>query len=45
MIADTLRENPWIMKLGSMIICIMVIVSVASKLRNKNEVADKKKDK
>ncbi|CAD6235652.1 GSCOCG00007952001-RA-CDS [Cotesia congregata] len=46
MIANTLRENPWIMKLGSMIICILVIVSVVSKLRNKTETpATKKKDK
>ncbi|XP_043478524.1 protein disulfide-isomerase A4 [Leptopilina heterotoma] len=42
MIANALRENPWIMKLGSITIGVVVIVSVASKLRRKAEVPQKK---
>ncbi|XP_033215332.1 protein disulfide-isomerase A4 [Belonocnema kinseyi] len=42
MIANALRENPWIMKLGSITIGVVVIVSVASKLRRKSEVPQKK---
>lgn len=42
MIANFLRENPWIMKLASIIMGVMIIVSVASKLRKKSETPEKK---
>ncbi|XP_034948252.1 thioredoxin domain-containing protein [Chelonus insularis] len=42
MIANFLRENPWLMKLGSITIGVFVIVSVASKLRRKPELPEKK---
>ncbi|KOC70315.1 Thioredoxin domain-containing protein [Habropoda laboriosa] len=42
MIANFLRENPWVMKLGSMTIGVFIIISVASKFRRKTEVALKK---
>ncbi|XP_011301871.1 thioredoxin domain-containing protein [Fopius arisanus] len=45
MIANFLRENPWIMKLASIIMGVMIIVSVASKLRKKSETPEKKKEK
>lgn len=45
MIANFLRENPWIMKLTSIIMGVMIIVSVASKLRKKSETPEKKKEK
>ncbi|XP_035743682.1 uncharacterized protein LOC118451354 [Vespa mandarinia] len=41
-IADFLRENPWVMKIGSITIGVLVIVSVASKLRHKTDVPQKK---
>jgi len=41
MCANFLRENPWVMKLGSIIICVLLIVSVASKLRRKAETQKK----
>lgn len=42
LIANFLRENPWVMKLGSITIGVLVIVSVASKLRRKSEIPTKK---
>ncbi|XP_006615349.1 thioredoxin domain-containing protein [Apis laboriosa] len=42
MIANFLRENPWIMKLGSITIGVFIIISVASKFRRKTEVPQKK---
>ncbi|CAK9800459.1 Thioredoxin domain-containing protein [Anthophora quadrimaculata] len=42
MIVNVLRENPWVMKLGSMTIGVIIIISVASKFRRKVEVAVKK---
>ncbi|KAK1130424.1 hypothetical protein K0M31_018555 [Melipona bicolor] len=42
MIANFLRENPWIMKLGSITIGVFIIISVASKFRRKTEMAQKK---
>ncbi|XP_046421562.1 uncharacterized protein [Neodiprion pinetum] len=42
LIANFLRENPWVMKLGSITLGVVVIVSVASKLRRKSEVPTKK---
>ncbi|XP_012268949.1 uncharacterized protein LOC105693526 [Athalia rosae] len=42
LIANFLRENPWVMKLGSITIGVLVIVSVASKLRRKSEAPLKK---
>ncbi|XP_015608228.1 thioredoxin domain-containing protein [Cephus cinctus] len=42
MIANFLHENPWVMKLGSISIGVLVIVSVASKLRGKSETSRKK---
>ena len=44
MIANFLRENPWVMKLGSITVGVLVIVTVASKLRRKAE-STQKKDK
>ncbi|XP_043266384.1 protein disulfide-isomerase A4 [Venturia canescens] len=44
MCVNFLRENPWVMKLGSILICVLVIVSVVSKLRRKAEAAPLKKD-
>lgn len=44
MVANTLKDNPWIMKLGSITVGVFVIVTVASKLRKKAE-APQKKDK
>ncbi|XP_076761955.1 protein disulfide-isomerase A4 [Xylocopa sonorina] len=40
--ADFLRENPWVMKLGSITIGVLIIISVASKFRRKTETAQKK---
>ncbi|XP_001605564.1 uncharacterized protein LOC100121961 [Nasonia vitripennis] len=42
MIAHTLKDNPWIMKLGSITVGVLVIVTVASKLRKKAEAPQKK---
>ena len=42
MIVNVLRENPWIMKLGSISIGVFIIISVASKFRRKTEVPQKK---
>lgn len=42
MIANCLRENPWIMKLGSITIGVFIIISVASKFRRKTEIPQKK---
>ncbi|XP_012289040.1 thioredoxin domain-containing protein [Orussus abietinus] len=44
-IANFLRDNPWVMKLGSITIGVFVIVSVASKLRRKSEPSQQKKEK
>lgn len=41
-IADFLRENPWIMKIGSITIGVLIIVSVASKIKYKTDVPQKK---
>ncbi|KAG7197693.1 hypothetical protein KM043_014455 [Ampulex compressa] len=41
MSVNILRDNPWIMKLGSISIVVLVIISVASKLRHKSEAAQK----
>ncbi|CAL7939191.1 unnamed protein product [Xylocopa violacea] len=42
MSADFLRENPWVTKLGSITIGVLIIISVASKFRRKTETAQKK---
>ncbi|XP_076294295.1 thioredoxin domain-containing protein [Lasioglossum baleicum] len=42
MIANTLRDNPWIMKLGSITIGVFIIISIASKFRRKPEEPQKK---
>lgn len=42
MIANTLRDNPWIMKLGSITIGVLIIISMASKFRRKTETSQKK---
>ena len=44
MIVNFLKENPWLMKLTSITIGVLVIVTAASKLRRKTE-APVKKDK
>ncbi|XP_011498107.1 PREDICTED: uncharacterized protein LOC105362367 [Ceratosolen solmsi marchali] len=44
MIAHFLIENPWILKLGSITVGVLIIVTVASKLRRKAEVPQQKKD-
>ncbi|KAK0161432.1 hypothetical protein PV327_009903 [Microctonus hyperodae] len=44
MCANFLQENPWIMKLARIIICVMVIITVVSKFRRKTK-APEKKDK
>ncbi|XP_014203725.1 uncharacterized protein LOC106636014 [Copidosoma floridanum] len=41
-IVNFLKENPWVMKLTSISIGVLVIVSVVSKLRKKTEVPQKK---
>ncbi|XP_031839074.1 protein disulfide-isomerase A4 [Nomia melanderi] len=41
-IANGLRDNPWIMKLGSITIGVLIIISVASKFRRKPEMPQKK---
>ncbi|KAJ8681862.1 hypothetical protein QAD02_017654 [Eretmocerus hayati] len=43
MIANFLLENPWVMKLGSITVGVLVIVTVTSKLRKKAEAPSKKK--
>lgn len=42
MIANFLRDNPWIMKLGSISIGVLIVISVASKFRRKVEEPQKK---
>lgn len=42
MTVNLLRENPWIMKLGSISIGVFIIISVASAFRRKTELAQKK---
>ncbi|KZC07712.1 PREDICTED: uncharacterized protein LOC107185988 [Dufourea novaeangliae] len=42
MIANALRENPWIMKLGSITIGVFIIISVASQFRRKTDMPQKK---
>lgn len=42
MIANFLREYPWIMKLGSITIGVIIIISVASKFRRKTDTSQKK---
>ncbi|XP_058791130.1 protein disulfide-isomerase A4 [Phymastichus coffea] len=42
MTVNFLKDNPWVMKLGSITIGVLVIVTVASKLRKKTEVSHKK---
>ncbi|XP_033329597.1 protein disulfide-isomerase A4 [Megalopta genalis] len=42
MIANALRDNPWIMKLGSITIGVFIIISIASKFRRKPEEPQKK---
>ena len=41
-IANFLRKNPWMMKLGSITIGVFIIISVASKFRRKTELSQKK---
>ncbi|XP_012141214.1 thioredoxin domain-containing protein [Megachile rotundata] len=41
-IANFLRENPWVMKLGSITIGVFIILSVASKFRRKSDMPQKK---
>lgn len=45
MTVNFLKDNPWVMKLGSISVGVLVIVTVASKLRRKAEVVSHKKDK
>lgn len=42
MIANFLRDNPWVMKLGSITIGVLIIISVVTKFRRKSETPQKK---
>ncbi|XP_053984891.1 thioredoxin domain-containing protein [Hylaeus anthracinus] len=41
MIANFLRENPWVLKLGSMTIGVFIIISVVSRFRRKTQTPQK----
>jgi hypothetical protein len=45
MVANFLIENPWVLKLGSITLGVLIIVTVVSKLRRLAEVPQQKKDK
>ncbi|XP_076249614.1 thioredoxin domain-containing protein isoform X2 [Calliopsis andreniformis] len=40
-IVNVLRENPWVMKLGSITIGVLIIISIASKFKRKTEMPQK----
>lgn len=42
MIANFLRDNPWILKLGSICIGILVVITAVSKFKHKPETPQKK---